>query len=603
MRNTACTGAILLFTLSLTVSEAFSSNGNDAAAPPPIEWEQTHGGRRVDWGRCVQQTPEGGYIMAGAYGRYVYTPWQGLVYLLKLDASGNEEWARLHGIATYENLGCSVSCTSDGGYIVAGYTGYTYHYDAYILRTDSLGAEKWTTILGEFEPTDQAFCVQQTTDGGFIVTGWVASYGAGSADMWLVKLDGDGDVDWMRTFGGIELDGGDCVQQTADGGYILTGYTESFDPGGNGDVWLVKTDAEGNELWNTAFGGSYRDWGKGVLQTSDGGFVITGSTSSYGAGDGDVWLIKTDASGKEQWSRTFGGSCWDEGKSVVQTADGGYFITGDYTDPDRQDAELYMVKTDAGGIEEWSYIIDHGNRTDSGSYGIQTTDGGYLVTGETGEYMFAAVDALLIKLKGSNSPPYAPHSPSPPDSATDVGIDSDLTWIGGDPNGDAVTYDVYFGVTPAPPLVEEGLSDALYDPGILDPSRQYFWRVVAWDIYGATAEGPEWSFTTAAATAVSHENRRGIGEDALCENYPNPFVSGTMITFRLPATMPVTVAIYDASGKRVRTLISSDVRPAGVNSLSWDGKNEAGDPASTGSYFCRLEGRDLTTTTKMVLLR
>ena len=256
-------------------------------------------------------------------------------------------------------------------------------------------------------------------------------------------MNATGGDEWIQTYGGIGLDGGDCVEQTSDGGFIIAGTTHSFDFGGNGDVWVIKTDANGNELWNTSFGGGYLDTGRNIQQTVDGGFIIMGTTMSYGAGDGDVWLIKTDSLGNELWNSTFGGSKWDEGKSVRQTADHGYFITGDYTDPVRGDLEVYMIKTDEYGIEEWSYIIDHNGVTDSSSFGIQTHDGGYIITGETGKYNLAAVDVLIIKLQGVNTAPNTPVLTGPTSGNYQIEYRWNITAI--DPDSNPVFYYIDWG--------------------------------------------------------------------------------------------------------------------------------------------------------------
>ena len=491
---------ILVFTL-FTVASILPVAGNELQKPvnstlqPSIEWEKTYGCKMVDWGRCVQQTSEGGYIICGAYDRNVYTPWQGFVYLLKTDAKGKVEWEKQYGIYPYENLGQYDLQTSDGGYIIAGYIGFTYHIDAYLLKTDSEGNLTWTRILGNYDFYDDSMSVQQTTDGGYIVTGWTASYGAGSSDAWLYKLDSDGCDEWNKTFGGSRLDGGDCVKQTFDGGFIITGRTDSFDSGGNGDAWLIKTDMNGNEIWNKSYGGHYLDEGKSVLQTSDGGYVLTGSTYSFGAGDHDAWLIKTDSNGNEIWNNTYGGSLWDQGKSVVQTTDGGYFITGDYTDPVQGDLELYMVKTDSEGNEEWNYIIEHESKgsTDSGYYGIQTNDGGYIVTGETGEYNLALVDLFLIKLGGTNSPPNSPIITGP--TSGKPNIEYDFLFVSTDPEGDAVMYNVDWGDgdTEWTEYGDSGVEIILNHTWFA--SGKYTIKAKAIDIHGAESEWAEFTAT------------------------------------------------------------------------------------------------------------
>ncbi|MBN1861309.1 MAG: PKD domain-containing protein [Candidatus Thermoplasmatota archaeon] len=446
MKKTILYLLICLFFIAVTTLPLYGSNSHTSfniTERPPIEWEKTYGGKIVDWGRSVQQTSDGGYIVSGAYQRNAYTPCQGFVYVLKIDVFGNVEWDQQYGIVPNENVGQCIQQTSDGGYIIAGFTGYNYHFDAYILKIDSTGTLQWTRILGLFDFYDDSLSVQETTDGGFILTGWTGSNGAGSSDVWLIKLNATGEDEWIHTYGGSGLDGADSVQQTSDGGYIIAGTTHSFDAGGNGDIWMIKTDTNGNELWNTSIGGGYLDRGRHVQQTLDGGYIITGSTMSYGEGDCDVWLVKTDSVGNELWNCTFGGSQWDEGKSVRQTADHGYFLTGDYTDPARGDLEVYMIKTDEYGLEEWSYIIDHNGVTDSGSYGIQTQDGGYLITGETGKYNLAAVDVLLIKLQGANAAPNAPVLNGPTSGDYRIEYSWNITAI--DPDSDDIFYYIDWG--------------------------------------------------------------------------------------------------------------------------------------------------------------
>jgi len=296
-------------------------------------WSKTYDGM------SVQQTSDGGYIILGGSSSDLL--------LIKTDDQGNKIWDRTFGGEESVSSDWSVQQTLDGGYII---TCNTWVYldeglmDLLLIKTDDQGNKIWDRTFGG-EEFDEGESVQQTPDGGYIITGWTRSFGAGSSDLWLIKTDGQGKKLWERTFGGADWDEGYSVQQTLDGGYIITGSTASFGAG-YGDLWLIKTDVQGKKLWERTFGGAEDDEGKSVQQTPDGGYIIMGSTESFGEGSGDLWLIKTDEQGNKIWDRTFGGEEYDWGKSVQQTPDGGYIITGGTSS---FGDDLWLIKTDAEG--------------------------------------------------------------------------------------------------------------------------------------------------------------------------------------------------------------------------------------------------------------
>ena len=364
-----------------------------AAEPVGEQWDKTFGGSDKDVGYSVQQTSDGGYIITG------YTDSYGAgssdVWLIKTDSEGNEQWDKTFG-GSDNDFGYSVQQTSDGGYVIAGYTD-SYgagEWDVWLIKTDSEGNEQWDSTFGG-SGEDVGYSVQQTSDGGYIMAGSTRSYGVGYSDVWLIKTDSEGNEQWDKTFGGSDDDFGYSVRQTPDGGYIIAGWTASYGAG-PGDVWLIKTDSNGNELWNNTFGDS--DWERGycVRQTSDGGYVIAGVTQPYGTGSSDVRLIKADSRGNELWNNTFGGSDWERGYSVQQTSDGGYVIAGVTQPYGTGSSDVQLIKTDSEGNEQWDKTCG-GSGDDYGRSVQQTSDGGYVIAGDTGSYGAGEWDVWLIK--------------------------------------------------------------------------------------------------------------------------------------------------------------------------------------------------------------
>ena len=362
--------------------------------PPEEEWNQTFGGAEGDRAYSVQQTADGGYILAGetwSYGAGFYDVW-----LVKTDADGNEQWNKTFG-GTTRDSGHSVQQTTDGGYILAGSTSSAGSYDFRLVKTDLNGNTQWDKTFGGIGD-DVANSVQQTTDGGYILAGSTLSYGAGKRDVWMVKTDSNGNEQWNKTFGGPDYDSTNSVQQTTDGGYILAGSKGLYGMGGS-DVWLVKTDSNGNKQWDKTFGGTGHDYAHSVQQTADGGYILAGYTQSYGAGRPDVWLVKTDADGDRQWDKIFGGPDIDMANSAQQTADGGYILAGETESYGAGGSDVWLVKTDADGDKQWDRTFGStGN--DAANSIQQTADGGYILTGEMAPSIGGSADLWLIKLKG-----------------------------------------------------------------------------------------------------------------------------------------------------------------------------------------------------------
>ena len=393
-------GIIFLF-VGMGFQPAFANNNNISVGkvvqqPLGKTFMKTFGGIDEDYGISVQQTTDGGYIITGrtkSFGAGEEDVW-----LIKTDNTGSIVLNRTFG-GPHDDCGWCVEQTTDGGYIITGETG-SYGTgetvgDVWLIKTDSAGNMMWNRTFGGAE-RDRCFYVQQTTDGGYIITGYTFSFGAGDRDVWLIKTDDSGNMVWNRTFGGTEWDCGWCVQQTTDEGYIITGDTESFGAGEE-DVWLIKTDSAGNMMWNRTFGGAERDEGGYVQQTTDGGYIITGQTMSFCSGDlDDFWLIKTDNAGNMEWNKTFGGTGFDYGNCVQQTNDGGYIITGGINIGSGY-RDVWLIKTDSNGNKVWDMTFGREEDYDDARCVQQTNDGGYIITGCTTSYGAGTFDVLLIK--------------------------------------------------------------------------------------------------------------------------------------------------------------------------------------------------------------
>ncbi len=387
-------------TTATPLIKATNSNGE-------VLLNKTFGGLLTDEGYCVIETSDGGYIITGntrSYGTGVSSD----VWLIKTDESGNHVWNQTYG-GTGNDEGRWVIETSDGGYIITGYKwfGDNGNTDVWLIKTDANGDEEWNQTYGGIH-SESGYYIAQTNDGGYIITGYHSTGISAYTNVLLIKTDANGDEEWNQTFSrGSTIDQGNCVVQTADGGYIIAGSTQTMVDSWPGDVWLIKTDENGDEMWNQTYGGTDWDIGYSVLQSSDEGYIVAGYTQSYGVdGSRDVWLIKTDANGNHVWNQTYGGIDNDEGRCVVQTSDGGYIITGyqqstlvasTMSTRNGPPTKVLLIKTDENGNHQWNQTYG-GTGYDVGKCVVQATDGGYIIIGYTTSYGAGEMDVWLLKV-------------------------------------------------------------------------------------------------------------------------------------------------------------------------------------------------------------
>ena len=379
-----------------------------AGLAPDVEWDKRFGRKMADRGVFVQQTRDGGYIVIGSTASfYMHGRGDIDVYLLKVDARGFKEWDKTCGGVGYDAGQC-VQQTSDDGYIVVGTTrsfSRQRHNQIFLVRTDKAGQRQWQKTLGDDGEYTGMF-VQETSDGGFIVVGNHDKLGDGRTSIYLARTRPNGTVIWEKTAGGPGIERGSCIRPTDDGGFIVVGATSSWGAGGF-DVYLVKLDGDGRVQWEKTFGGQGDDEGFSLHETGDGGWIIVGQTFSFGHRSSDVYLLKVDQTGNLEWEKALGGTGWEVGYSVWPAADGGYVVAGVMNYPGA-DYDIYVVKTDAFGEMLWEKTL--GEKGCDEAYCIQqTADGGYIVAGWTNSFgpdriwdyqkKYDYDDVYLIKLK------------------------------------------------------------------------------------------------------------------------------------------------------------------------------------------------------------
>ena len=259
-----------------------------------------------------------------------------------------QQWAITYGGTSLDGS-YSLQKTKDDGYMVAGYTSSfgAGENDLWVLKLDSNGDIAWQKAYGG-SSNDYPTSVQQTTDDGYMVAGTTYSFGAGESDLWVIKLDSNGQISWQKTYGGSNVDWAFSIQQTADGGYIVVGNTFSFGAGED-DLWVLKLDSNGQISWQKAYGGSGFDWPSSVQESIDGGYIVAGGTYSFGAGEDDLWVLKLDGNGGISWQKTYGGSGNDYATSIQQIQDGGYLVEGTTSSFGAGESDLWILNLDTNG--------------------------------------------------------------------------------------------------------------------------------------------------------------------------------------------------------------------------------------------------------------
>lgn len=462
------------------------------------EWSVTFGGSNDDRGAAVAEVSDGGFAVAGATKSYGGGT---SAYLVRLDSAGAEVWHRIYD-ESEEDLLYDVEQTAGGGFVLAGSTCVDGKPALWVMKTDNTGAETWDFKFNGVG-WSKASSVMQVADGGYVVTGWINSADS-NLDVLLVKLSSAGSMEWSKTYGGTGADQGHCVIQTYDGGFVIAGETYSLGAGSS-DVYLLKVNDDTNKTvaWQRVFGGTGVDVGYSVQETADQGFIIGGTTYTK-TSDYDMWLIKTDKQGLKQWDKTFGGTGCDKGYSTVQTWDGGYILVGETSSLGSGGADAWLIKTDSAGNQKWAEVFG-GLGKDIGWQVRQTFDRGYIIAGETSS--FGGGDADIWAIKVSN-PPATPTNQAPANNAVGVSVTPQLRSSAfADPDSGDTAGASHWQISSkagdySSPVFDSGpdaanLTSITVEAGKLAYDTVYFWRVRHRDNHGAwSAFSSETTFKT-----------------------------------------------------------------------------------------------------------
>jgi hypothetical protein len=625
-------------------------------------WTKTYGGSGHEEAHSIVESSEGGFVIIGSTRPEFETNFD--IYVIKTYDNGDTLWTKTYGPNIGDDQGWSIQNTSDGGYIAAGYSDSfgAGDYDMYLIKTDVNGNVIWETTYGGIDD-EKCATVQQSSDDKFIIVGSTQSFGAGGNDIYIVKTGIQMDTVWTNTYGGTGDDRGFAVQQTSNNNYIVVGKTTSFGlRGDSADVYLIHTDVDGNTIWTQTYGGTGDDGGYSVNQTTDGGYIITGYTNSYGAGRSDVYLVKTDADGDTNWTRTYGGSANDGGYSVNRTTDGGYIITG-YTYPfGVLRSEVYLIKTNSSGDTAWTKT--YGWVDDDEGFSVnQTSDGGYIITGYT--YRIDQNDVYLIKTNANGDTIWTKTYGSAKDDGgcsvyqtSDGGyiitgytnpfdnydvyliktdVNGDTIWtktFGG--TGDDVGHSVYETFNGGYIITgySNSFSDGDYDVYLIRTDGNG--SLLFSETYGGSRDDRGYSLyqtSDGGYIITGYTNSFGAGnndvflikteEDEATHvqeqespnkvvftlySEPNPFKNQTTITYGFPQPSNVCITIYNLIGQRLK-ILTDQWYNAGVHKILWNGKDERSNTVPSGVYFTRIiikseeQTQNHFSTVKLLLLR
>ena len=448
------------------------------------------------------------------------------------------QWTRAYGGFAFD-AGLVVQELHEGGFIIGGSTSSfgAGSRDIYLLKVTASGDTLWTRTIGG-GGADECWALDLTCDGGFVLIGPTNSYGAGEDDIFLVKTDGNGETLWTRTYGGSQSDIGSSVKQASDSGYIFTGWTRQIGTG-LADLYIVKTTENGDVVWERTYGGIYSDYGSEIIETDDRGFLAVGTTGSSGAGRDDVFLVKVDSAGNLQWGRTYGGPEMDVGYSVCQSEDGRYLVVGGTMSFGAGSYDVFAFKVDSSGDVLWSKT--YGGSGWDEAFSVKRVNGGYVIAGMTNSFGSGGYDFYLLRI---------------------------------DENGDTLWSATFGG---------SGWEEC---HSVCPTSDGGYILAGLTNSFGSGDHDVYLVKTMPEPTEIS-EMSRSEPSPVQVTFVPNPFRKRVQITYELGSEGAVSLDIYDVTGKLVRSLVHEHQQP-GVHSILWEGIDNACRVVPRGVYLARL---------------
>ncbi|MBW2171742.1 MAG: hypothetical protein JRF69_07140, partial [Deltaproteobacteria bacterium] len=362
---------------------------------------KTFGGTSSDSPQTVQQTSDGGYAVVANTGSF--GTGSNDIWMLKLNTDFSVAWEKTYGGTGNENV-AAMQQTQDGGYIVVGKSASWSTNTFWILKLASNGTLSWQRRYTRNEQ-NQASSVRETPDGGYIVAGYTSSYtNPGSIVIWVMKLNSIGTVVWEYTYDGGDDDRAYSVQCTADGGYVLAGTTESSGAGST-DIWVLKLNSNGTVAWQKTYGGTGYEEARSIQQTTDGGYIVGGRSNSFVPGVTKMWVLKLDATGNVDWQKTYSGMYGDTCNSIQQTADGGYIVAGDTLMGSEMESPvlIWLIKLQPNGDYMWAKT--YGSTMEWAPSIQQTSDGGYIAAGSTYSYGAGSTDVWMLRVDANGEIP------------------------------------------------------------------------------------------------------------------------------------------------------------------------------------------------------